>query len=153
MARQFVVLVVITQSLLLPSCALIPRRPVLTAPIRFEKGFAFTKSFTVGTPSRYMLLLTFNKGTPLAIRLGSAPEQFNAEFSITSDTKVVKAGTSESNRPQGTFKSNYTARDLAIFDAQAGTNYELSFRITKADPILLSTNPVVTIWIVPPGSL
>src|SRR5207247_9994802 len=83
--------------------------------------------------------------------LGSAPEQFKAEFSITSDTKVVKVGTSESNRPQGTFKSNYTARDLAIFDAQAGTNYELSFRITKADPILLSTNPVVTFSLTPDG--
>jgi hypothetical protein len=153
MVRPAIALVSLIQSVLLSYCALIPRHPILSIPIRFEDGFAVVRSFAVDTSSRYMLLLEFQKDTPLAIRRGSAPDEFEAEFSISFNKKPVMIGTSESTPRQGTFKSNHTARDLAIFDAEVGKSYELSFRIIRADPILRSTKPVVTIWLVPPGSL
>jgi hypothetical protein len=100
-----------------------------------------------------MLLLEFHKGTPPAIRFGAAPDDFAAKFTINTSKTTIKTGTSGSVPRQGTFKPNYTARYLAFFHAQAVTSYELSFRIIRADRNLVSTNPVVAIGPVPPGSL
>lgn len=106
------VFVGIIQSSFISTCSLIPRQPVLTVPIRFEEGFAFTRSFTVPASARYMLLLEFHKGTPRAVRLGAAPEDFAAKFSISSFRMTLGTGTSDSTPREGTFKPNYTAATL-----------------------------------------
>jgi hypothetical protein len=130
---------------LLTGCSRIWPDTPLNIPIRFEHGFSVTHQFTTHRAKKYELVVAFHKDTPIKLT-GPEPDEFAAQFRITSDGATVVEGTNDSNpRRPALLRRDYTARQLAVFPGQPERTFQLSFRVERAEPSLSSTKPVVMI--------
>jgi hypothetical protein len=130
---------------LLVGCSRFAPDTPLEIPIRFEDGFSLTHEFTTHRAKRYELVVAFHTTTPIK-PTGPEPDEFTTEFRISSDGAIVAEGTNDSNPRHPTFLSrDYTARQFAVFAAQPGQTFQLSFHVVHAAPTLSSIKPVVMI--------
>lgn len=120
--------------------------PVLDRPIRFERGFAFTSTFTTRYSGVYEVEIVCQRTQP---RQEMAERQLirelPVEFTIACEGKVVAEGGAA--RHSGRFSNREAAATLARFSAEANKSLELSFRILKDLPELGAIRPNLKIGI------
>jgi hypothetical protein len=153
MVRLNAVAAVVAVSLLLAggsTCGLFHRPTVLEDPVRFEKGFSFSQSFTVDVPANYDLALRLNKHWKIDAKHPFANDDFVAQFEIRSEGQIVVQGANSAvERTYGhtpaLLQRDYTTYILSTFTAQPAKKYQLYFRITEAAPYLASIETVVMV--------
>lgn len=128
------------------------RRTVLETPICFDPGFSLTREFTVDIPVKYWVAIQYDDIFRSTVEVPVPRDEFTAEFEVTSQNKLIAKG-STATYPDwsGPWASNrdHVTRYLNSFDAERGKIYQVSLRITSAQPRLVPKNPkamVVVDW-------
>ncbi len=127
------------------------RQTVLEAPLRFEKGYSITKSFTVDLADNYWLTIRgikYPADYQFTLTEPTPPDQFSAYFRVTSEGKTMAEGDNSSNprRPASLSKDEF-ARFIGDFHAEPNRTYELSLRINDAAPGILSRDAKVAVYL------
>jgi len=125
------------------------RRTVLADPVRFEKGFSFSRSFTVDVPAKYDLTLRLHKIPTKPDAWHPVPnDDFLAQFEILAEGQIVVQGTNsaiERNHGVSFVQRGYTTYVLGTFTADPAKKYQLRFRIYDAASYLASTQPILMV--------
>jgi hypothetical protein len=127
------------------------RQIVLEAPLRFEKGNAVAKGFTVDLASNYWLAIDGIK-YPSSYRFSltdpTPADQFSARFQITCDGRIVASGDNGSNpRHPASLRRDEFTRFIADFPAEPNRIHDLSLRIEDVAPELMSRPAKAAIYL------
>jgi hypothetical protein len=121
------------------------RRIALREPIRLEEAFSLQRQFTVDTPTLYWVAIQYDEVFRSTAKLPTPRDEFAAEFEVTTkDQLVAKGGSASAGDWSGggpapwTISRDHVIRYLDSFQAEPGKRYQLSLRVTSAQPKLVS---------------
>lgn len=124
------------------------RKPVLQKPIRFERGFSLTSTFSVAYAQYYWVEVvcprTDSSRSQWDDVVSALSTQLPVKFTITSDGMIVAEGDSPGEKSRVGSAAEDT-RIITNFKGEPGKSYDLSFRTVGANPTLDATKPSLRI--------
>lgn len=120
---------------------------VLAVPIRFEQGYSISRPFTVRVSASYFVGIGFSRTLPPSDpQRPMPPDDFAAEFRVTSQGSEIVKGSNLDERGRGVILGEQTSyRYIGEFVGRANHHYDISLRVHKADPVLASAKPFLQI--------
>ena len=126
------------------------RTVIFEAPIRFEPGFQLKRQFTVDLKSKYYFALRYRSPMSLInLSAPTPPEPFSAQFQVDAEEGTIAQGNTETDRRGKGSNLFYSTRFFDPFNAEPQKTYEVSFRISKANPDLYTKRATLFMTIDP----
>jgi hypothetical protein len=113
----------------------------------FKEGFSFTHSFTVDVSAPYYIGIRYRRFFRVTPTQGVPPDEFSAEYTITSGGTQVAHGDNSSDRHAWISNKDSLTGLLGPFDLQRNQSYDVSLQISHVDTTLASTAPTVMLVI------